>query len=104
MVLPIWRGHQARTAHDLALALAGGRAPIVHLVRFPQLTINHGIILYHLEETGSVMQFAAYDPNIPAHPTELTYHRAERTFTYSPNHYWAGGRVDVIQVYRAGAS
>jgi hypothetical protein len=30
----------------------------------------------------------------------LIYRRAEQTFHLPRNHYWAGGRVDVIEVFR----
>jgi hypothetical protein len=52
------------------------------------------------KQTDSAILFQAYDPNIPAYSTELCYDRATRTFYYSRNHYWAGGRLDVIEVYR----
>jgi hypothetical protein len=100
MILPVFRRHQERMAGRLAAALTARRAPIVHLVRFPQLTINHGIVLYALAETPSALRFMAYDPNVPEHPAELSYSRADRTFYFPRNHYWAGGRVDVIEVYR----
>ncbi len=100
MVFPISRAHQARTAQQLVTAFATKPDPIVHLVRFPQLTINHGITLFDLADSGEQIRFAAYDPNQPAQPTELVYERAKRTFFFPANHYWAGGRVDVIEVYR----
>ena len=46
------------------------------------------------------IQFQAYDPNIPAHPVELIYQRADRTFYFPRTHYWAGGKLNVIEVYR----
>jgi hypothetical protein len=100
MVFPISRRHQERTARQLVASFKTQPAPIVHLVRFPQLTINHGLILATLAETESDIRFQAYDPNIPQHPVELTYRRPERTFYFPRNHYWAGGRLDVIEIYR----
>jgi hypothetical protein len=100
MVFPVLRWHQERTARRLTRALAAGRQPIVHVFRFPRVTINHGIVLYCLAETPSELRFSAYDPNVPDHPAELSYDRAERTFTLPRNHYWAGGRVEVVEVYR----
>ena len=100
MVFPISRQHQEQTARQLLQSFRTRWAPIVHLVRFPQLTINHGIVLMDATETDTGIQFAAYDPNVPAHPTELTYRRAERTFHFPRNHYWAGGPLNVIEVYR----
>jgi hypothetical protein len=100
MVFPISRRHQERMAQQLVRSFGECPAPIVHLVRFPQLTINHGIVLFDFAETESAIRFSAYDPNIPARPAELTYQRAERAFLWPRNHYWAGGRTDVIEVYR----
>ncbi len=100
MVFPISRSHQARTAESLTRAITAGQAPIVHLVRFPQLTINHGIILFAKRDLTDGWGFAAYDPNLPGRPTELSYHTASRTFQFPRNHYWFGGRLEVIEIYR----
>jgi hypothetical protein len=101
MILPMSRNHQARMACQLIKSFERTPAPIVHLVRFPQLTINHGILLYGLERTGSGIRFIAYDPNVPERPSELNFDETTRTFLFPPNHYWAGGRVDVIETYRS---
>jgi hypothetical protein len=100
MVFPIWRRHQERVAGQLVRAFRENPAPIVHLFRFPQLTINHGLLLFGFDETDSGVQFHAYDPNIPAHPVELLYQRADRTFYFPRTHYWPGGRLSVVEVYR----
>jgi hypothetical protein len=100
MVFPITRRHQERTARMLTGALKARPAPIVHLFRFPRVAINHGIVLYDLADTPSELRFKAYDPNVPGHPAELKYDRAARTFKLPANHYWAGGRVEVVEVYR----
>ena len=100
MVFPISRAHQDRMARQLSSAFEHKPDPIVHLVRFPQLTINHGITLFGLEEQHPLLRFRAYDPNTPGRPSELVYDRGQQTFFFPQNHYWAGGRVDVIEVYR----
>ena len=100
MILPMPRGHQERMARQLVEAFPSRVAPIAHLVRFPQLTINHGIVLFDVAETAAEIRFPAYDPNVPDHPAELIYDRAQRTFFFPRNHYWPGGRVDVVEVYR----
>ncbi|MBI5383337.1 MAG: hypothetical protein HZA90_01480 [Verrucomicrobia bacterium] len=100
MVFPISRRHQAAMAGQLVAALEQRPAPIVHLVRFPQLTINHGIVLFGVEKTATGLCFAAYDPNSPQQASELAYHQADRTFYFARNRYWAGGKLDVIEVYR----
>jgi hypothetical protein len=100
MVFPVPRRHQERTARRLAGALAAGDPPIIHVFRFPRVTINHGIVLYCCTESPSALRFSAYDPNVPEQPAELSYDCAARTFLLPRNHYWAGGRVEVVEVYR----
>jgi hypothetical protein len=100
MVFPVSRRHQARMARQLVNAFRENPAPIVHLFRFPQLTINHGLVLYGVVETDRSVQFEAYDPNLPAHPVELIYQSADRTFYFPRTHYWPGGKLNVIEVYR----
>jgi hypothetical protein len=99
MILPVSRRHQEKMAEQLARSLPQRRAVIVHLFRFPQLTINHGIVLYEMAETETGLRFTAYDPNLPGQPTELNFHRADRTFYFPRNHYWAGGQVNVVEVF-----
>lgn len=100
MVFPISRGHQERTAAALGARLAEGHLPIVHLVRFPQLTINHGMLVFDVDPGPEATRFRAYDPNDPAGPVHLIYHPRERVFTLPGNRYWPGGRLDVIEIYR----
>ena len=102
MVFPIWARHQEQMMHQLKQALRERPAPIVHLFRFPRVTINHGIVLFGVSETEQAVEFDAYDPNIPEHPAKLIYERAARAFYFPKAHYWAGGRVSVIEVYRGG--
>jgi hypothetical protein len=100
MVFPISRVHQAWTAGELIDALKRGISPIIHLVKFPALTINHGMIVFNAKETPGGFEFQAYDPNNPAQPASLTYDRATRTFSLPPNRYWPGGALDIIEIYR----
>ncbi len=99
MILPVFRWQEAWVAPRLVKAVCQGRVPIVHLVRFPQLTINHGIVLYGVAETAAGLTFTAYDPNVPEEPSALEYDAGQRTFFFPANCYWAGGRVDVFQIY-----
>ncbi len=57
MVFPISRGHQASTAASLAAALKENVPPIVHLVKFPALTINHSMILFDVKESFGKCDF-----------------------------------------------
>jgi hypothetical protein len=99
MVIPFSRRHQADTARRLAAALDQHRPPIVHLVRFPHITINHAMLLYAYVETPGAVRFAAYDPNQPGEPATLVYEHASRTFRLDRNPYFGGGRVDVYEIY-----
>lgn len=100
MIFPISRTHQARTAAQLLTEIRHGRSPIVHLVRFPKLTINHGMLLFEAMETKRGAVFLAYDPNDPAKPSEITFDATTKTFSLPANRYWIGGALDVIEIYR----
>ena len=100
MVLPISRAHQQRTSAALVAALEQNQAPIIHLVRFPALTINHGMILFAVASPPDALKFSAYDPNNPAAPVELTFNHQTGSFSLPPNAYWAGGELKVIEIFR----
>ncbi|HXG47431.1 MAG TPA: hypothetical protein VNO52_07400 [Methylomirabilota bacterium] len=101
MVFPLSRAHQERMSRQLATQVAAGRVAVVHVVRFPSLSINHALVCYAAQQTPERIVFLTYDPNIATRPTELVYDRTERRFQLAPNHYFAGGRVDVYQVHHA---
>ena len=101
MIFPLPRSHQARMVQQLLDSLRQQRPPIVHLVRFPSLSINHAVLLYAAEEDATSIAFTVYDPNSPDHPARLIYQRAQRRFEYPANASFAGGRVDVYEVYRS---
>ncbi|HEY3760600.1 MAG TPA: hypothetical protein VGN23_02530 [Verrucomicrobiae bacterium] len=100
MVFPISREHQKQTAAALLSHIKNNFSPIIHLVTFPALTINHGMILFDATETKDGIEFAAYDPNIPAQPSTVTFHRGTNQFTLPANPYWAGGPLNVIEIFR----
>jgi len=102
MVAPTTREHQEQMAQQLKRSLPLRQAPLVHLYRFPHVTINHGIVLFGAAESERGIQFDAYDPNIPAHPIRLIYERAERSFFLPHTHYWAGGKLNVYEIYTGG--
>jgi hypothetical protein len=100
MIMGFSRGHQERMAQQLLESLQANRPTVVHVVRFPQLSINHAVLLFDAKESGSEIQFSVYDPNEPGKPTTLTFDRGTRTFAFPTNLYFAGGRVDVYEIYR----
>jgi hypothetical protein len=99
MLLPFTRHEQSNMAEQLVEALKPKAPIVVHVVRFPQLSINHALVLYDVQETEREIQFTAYDPNQPEGPTTLTYERDTRTFLLPANHYFPGGRIDVYEIY-----
>jgi hypothetical protein len=102
MVFPFSRGHQAKMAARLAGAVRENRPPILHVVCFPSLRINHAVLLCEVQETPEEIRFATYDPNAPQERAWLTFSRAGRTFNYPANTYFQGGEVDAYEVYRKG--
>ncbi|MFZ0829083.1 MAG: hypothetical protein WAO02_16845 [Verrucomicrobiia bacterium] len=100
MVFPITRAHQARTAAQLFVTLKQNISPIIHLVNFPSLSINHSMVVFDGVETGRGFEFQAYDPNDPIRPSQLTFDRASQTFFLPGNLYWVGGSLNLIEIYR----
>jgi hypothetical protein len=99
MIWPFSRQQQRQTAGHLMREIKQNAPPVVHLVRFPSLAINHAVVLFDVRETADRIEFAAYDPNSPEEPATLTYDRARRSFSFPANSYFPGGRVDVYEIY-----
>lgn len=99
MVIPLSRRHQAATAERLVAALAANRPPIIHLIRFPHIRINHALMLYDYQRSAGAIRFTAYDPNAPDAPAHVHFDPTTRTFTFDRNTYFDGGRVDVYEIY-----
>ena len=101
MIFPFSRAHQTRTAGALVAALNQNYLPIVHIVKFPSLTINHAIVLFGRTETRRGWEFEAYDPNNAEKPEQLTFDRATQTFFLPANSYWPSGGLDVSHISRS---
>lgn len=99
MIFPFTRHQQERTATQLLKELKTRHPPIVHLVRFPQLTINHAMLVFDSLESEKETRFLTYDPNQPDAPAALSFNRQTRTFILPANKYFPGGRVDVYEIY-----
>jgi hypothetical protein len=100
IVFPFTRAHQARTAEHLIDDVRLKRPPILHLVRFPQLTINHAVLLFDARERPDRIDFLVYDPNKPDEPKVLAFDRETRAFHFATNDYWPGGALNVYEIYR----
>ena len=101
MVFPFSRASQKRTAERLLADLQQDRPPVIHLVRFPKLSINHAMLVFGAKQEDQEITFLVYDPNHPERPGTLNYERADKTFLLPANNYFPGGRVDVYEVYRS---
>lgn len=99
MIFPFTTKNTADEARHLAAQAEKGRTPIVHVFRFPQLTINHALLLFQVEKTADGMTFITYDPNLPESPSKLHYLKSETRFELPRNIYWAGGMVNVYETY-----
>ena len=100
MVFPFSHRHQTRMALRLLEEVQRGKPPVVHLVRFPTLAINHAVVIFDVREKNGFTVFSVYDPNDPSKPTTLTFDPARRVFSLPQNHYFPGGKVDVYEIYR----
>jgi len=99
MIFPVMPWHRKWMAKKLKRSLPRRGLTLVHLFRFPRITINHGIVLYGLTESEQNMEFEAYDPNIPEHPVKLVYERKRRVFTFAPSRYWGGGVLNAVEIF-----
>jgi hypothetical protein len=100
MIFPVTRWKNRRTARRLEKEIGEGRVPIVHVYRFPAVTLNHAILLYGAKREGDEIQFEAYDPNNPGRPATMVFQADRGAFLFERNQYFAGGRVSVYEVFR----
>jgi len=99
MIFPFSRSQQAAMAEQILAELERNPPVVVHVFRFPQLTINHAVIIFGASQDEKEITFQVYDPNDSAQPSVLTYDRTAKTFQMPANDYFPGGRVDVYEVY-----
>ena len=100
MILPFTRRGQAKMAADLQKAPGSGGLPIIHVVTFPRLTINHVLLIFGVSAGSAGLEFQCYDPNICEKPLILRYENAGRTFIFPRTHYFPGGKVNAYEIYR----
>lgn len=99
MIFPFSLRHQHRTAESLLRSLAEGHTPIVHVMNFPHIDVNHTTLLYRAEADVREIRFVGYDPNAPQRPLALRYDRESARFFLAPTHYFPGGPVVAYEVY-----
>jgi hypothetical protein len=99
MIFPFTPDHQRRSAESLIASLARGHPPIVHVMNFPQVDLNHTMLIYRGESDAEEIRLYAYDPNDPETETILRYDRRHATFRMPQKPYFAGGTVKAYEVY-----
>lgn len=105
MLYEFSRSYQERTHAELDATLARGELFVAHLSTFPNLSINHAVLVYARVAASSALssraieRYRVYDPNHPDAPRELTWSPADRAFAYQKDRDFVGGFVRVYQVY-----
>jgi hypothetical protein len=99
MIFPVPTWYRKMMVKKLKRSLPKRGLTLVHLFRFPNITINHGVVLYGFTESEHSVEFEVYDPNIPEHPVKLIYEKGSHQFTFAANRYWGGGQLKVIEIY-----
>lgn len=96
------RKYQEQTHANLDATLGRDGLFVAHLSTFPNLNINHAVLVYARKPASrraSIERYAVYDPNHPDAPRELSWSPANRAFAYQKDWDFVGGFVRVYQVY-----
>ncbi|HYG22954.1 MAG TPA: hypothetical protein VEH04_09240 [Verrucomicrobiae bacterium] len=101
ILFPFRRAQQKGVAEEFLKDLQSNQPPVAHLVKFPELTINHALLVFDARANGERIEFLAYDPNRNDQPASLFFDRATRTFHFEQTDYWPGGTLDVYEIYRS---
>ena len=101
IAFPFPEGHQEKTAENLLAEIRANRPPLVHLIVFPEITINHAVMVYDAVEKRRKIVFRIYDPNDGGKPAKLTYDLRDREFTFPKSDYFPGGKVSVYEIYKS---
>lgn len=99
MIFPFPPDQQRETAEALLTSVARGETPIVHVLRFPDVTINHMLLVYAADDSPAEIRFAAYDPNAAGEPVVITWDRGARSFYYPRMAYFGGGPVKAYEIF-----
>ena len=99
MIFPFSRGGQESTATQLARWLDENQPAILHLVTFPDLTLNHAVLVFDARDTPDEIVFDTYDPNRPDACLALRFDRRTRTFLFPRTDYFPGGPVNAYRIY-----
>jgi hypothetical protein len=98
MIFPFTLKHKSKTANRVVSRLQDGHPVLVHLVCFPELTLNHTVLLFAAKESDEAIQFQAYDPNNAMEPLVITFDRKSRRFQMPPCSYFPGGPISLYEI------
>lgn len=99
------RKYQEGTHVNLNAALARGELFVAYLSTFPNLSINHAVLVYARKpaspsaKTAAIERYVVYDPNHAEAPREITWSPTDRAFAFQKDWDFVGGFVRVYQVY-----
>lgn len=79
--------------------LARVRLPVVRVVNFPTVDVNHTLVLFAAESSAVEVRFFAFDPNDASTPLSFVFRRADASFHYPQTSYTRGGTVQIYEVY-----
>ncbi|MCW5890890.1 MAG: hypothetical protein KIT14_10085 [bacterium] len=99
MIFPFTATQQRAQAEEMLAAVRAGATPILHIVEFPTLYLNHLILVFDAEDDPETIRFRAWDPNDAAEPIVVTWDRGAAQFRYPRVPYYAGGPVRAYTVY-----
>jgi hypothetical protein len=91
--------HQRGVARELVEDLRRGHSPLVHILTFPKIEINHTTLVFAFEETPLAVYFQVYDPNEEEGPVSLVFDRASGAFHFARSDFFRGGPTKVYEVY-----
>ena len=97
ILVPVSREHQHRTVGELLKAVEEHGAPLVHLLRFPSLAINHGMVVFEGARTRDRRGVPRLRPERPGAPGPPHVRPARRTFSLPANRYWRGGDAERLR-------
>jgi hypothetical protein len=94
--------YQEQTHANLEAALARGDFFVGYLSTYPNLSINHAILVYarkRAHRRDKAEHYVVYDPNHAEAPRSLTWSPRARAFSYQKDIDFVGGFTRVYQVY-----
>jgi len=101
MVFPFSNRKLEKMAGVISKEIANQRPSVVHVVQFPELSINHAVLVFELHDLGTQIEMDVYDPNDPETPLKMIYLKQERRFLFPRTKYFPGGEVDAYPVYHS---